>query len=281
MSNIENVKISEYPVSFPVKEKAYAFVTHDGIPFDSAVLGITYPTESYRITRKNSPLCLFEYVIEGEGEIYIDGKWQKARAGDFYILPAGTDHIYRSSEINPWKKLWVNYYSKYMKSFLEAYGIHGGIYHSEAVKDYFEELISLSKSSAYASENCFRIADRLHKIVRIAATLSKDSSDDEYGMKKLIAAYVHKRLNLDELADGLHVSKSNLIRSFKKQNGVTPYEYLINLRLETAKILLKDTKLTIKEIADKLVFFDEHYFSSVFLKKIGCRPGAYRKSFAE
>ena len=69
-----------------------------------------------------------------------------------------------------------------------------------------------------------------------------------------------------------------MIRIFKKIYGVTPYEYLIELRLQTAKILLKDTNLTIKEIADKLVFFDEHYFSSIFLKKVGVRPGVYRKS---
>ena len=278
MSNIKNVEFSEYPVSFPVKEKAYALVTHDGIPFSSAALGITYPTANYRICRRNSNICLFEYILEGEGEVLINGKWQRAAAGDFYVLPSGTDHIYRSSEADPWKKLWVNYYSDYMPAFLEAYGIRGGIFQSESVKDYFEELINLTKSSGGESETAFRIADRLHKIVRIAAMLNKNAQDDEYGMRRLLASYVHKKLNLDELAEELHMSKSNMIRIFKKAYGVTPYEYLIEQRLETAKILLKDTKLTIKEIADKLVFFDEHYFSSIFLKKVGVRPGVYRKT---
>ena len=281
MSNMENVKMSEYPVSFPIKEKAYAFIPHDGIPFRNAVLGITNPTANYRISRPNSTICLFEYILEGEGEVWIDGRWQTASVGDFYILPAGMDQIYRSSENNPWKKLWVNYYSDYMPSFLSAYGIRGGVFHSESVRTYFEELISLTKSGGGGDETCFRIADRLHKIVRMAAMLNKNEQDDEYGMRRLISTYVHKKLNLDELAESLHMSKSNLIRIFKKKYGVTPYEYLIDLRLETAKILLKDTKLTIKEIADKLVFFDEHYFSSIFLKKIGVRPGVYRKGEAE
>lgn len=278
MSNIDNVKLSEYPVSFPVKEKAYALLTHDGIPFRSAALGITYPTANYRINRTNSQICLFEYIIEGEGEVFIDGEWQRAAAGDFYILPSGIDHIYRSSESNPWKKLWVNYYADYMPSFLAAYGIGGGIFHSEAVKGYFEELINLTKTGVGDTETAFRVADRVHKIVRIAAMLNKNAQDDEYGMRRLLSTYVHRKLNLDELAELLHMSKSNMIRIFKKIYGVTPYEYLIELRLQTAKILLKDTNLTIKEIADKLVFFDEHYFSSIFLKKVGVRPGVYRKS---
>ena len=277
MSNIENVKFSEYPVSYPVKEKAYALITHDGIPFSSAALGITYPTANYSINRRNSPLCLFEYILEGEGEIFIDGEWRHAAAGDFYILPSGIDHIYRSSEQNPWKKLWINYYSDYMENFLAAYGIRGGVYHSESVQGYFEELINLTKTGGGEAETAFRVADRLHKIIRIAAMLNKNAVDDEYGMRRLLSTYVHKKLNLDELAEGLHMSKSNMIRIFKKRYGVTPYEYLIELRMETAKILLRDTKLTIREISDKLVFFDEHYFSSIFLKKTGLRPGVYRK----
>jgi transcriptional regulator GlxA family with amidase domain len=97
-------------------------------------------------------------------------------------------------------------------------------------------------------------------------------------MRRILASYVHKKLNLDELAESLHMSKSNIIRIFKKKYNVTPYEYVISLRIETAKILLRDTKLSIREIADKLVFFDEHYFSSLFLKKVGVRPGIYRNT---
>lgn len=276
MSNLENVKPSEYPVSFPIKEKAYAFVPHDGIPFKSAALGITYPASNYSIRRTNSNICLFEYILEGEGEVLINGEWKKAAAGDFYIMSSGIDHIYRSSECDPWKKLWINYSSDYMPSFLHSYGIESGIFHSEAVKVYFEELIDLPKSDGLSEEIYFRIADRLHKIVRAAAMLKSNDSDDEYGMRRMLSGYVHKKLNLDELAEELHMSKSNVIRIFKKKYNVTPYEYVINLRLETAKILLRETKLSMREIADKLVFFDEHYFSSLFLKKVGVRPGVYR-----
>lgn len=281
MSNIENIEVSEYPVFYPVKEKAYAFVPHNAIPFKSAALGITNPSPNYHIRRANSGICLFEYVLEGEGEVKIDGVWRRVGAGDFYIMSSGIDHEYRSSQTDPWKKLWVNYSSDYMSAFLRSYGIECGIFHSESVRLYFEELISLPKSDGLTEDTYFRIADRLHKIIRAAAMLNNDASDDEYGMRKSLSGYVHKKLNLDAFAAELHMSKSNVIRIFKKRYGVTPYEYVINMRLENAKILLRETKLSIKEIADKLVFFDEHYFSSLFLKKIGVRPGAYRNSGAD
>lgn len=278
MSNIENIEVAEYPVTYPIKEKAYAFVPHNGIPFKSAALGITNPTANYSINRLNSGICLFEYVLEGEGEVLIGGKWKRVTAGDFYIMSAGIDHVYRSLESNPWKKLWINYSSDYMPAFLHSYGIESGVFHSESVRVYFEELIELPKSDDLSEQTYFRIADRLHKIIRMAAMLNSNATDDEYGMRRILASYVHKKLNLDELAESLHMSKSNIIRIFKKKYNVTPYEYVISLRIETAKILLRDTKLSIREIADKLVFFDEHYFSSLFLKKVGVRPGIYRNT---
>ena len=63
MSNIDNIEFSEYPVSFPVKEKAYALVTHDGVPFKNAA---TYQIHIFKLKslsrvngHKNHPIRTF------------------------------------------------------------------------------------------------------------------------------------------------------------------------------------------------------------------------------
>ena len=87
---------------------------------------------------------------------------------------------------------------------------------------------------------------------------------------------MYEKLNLNVLAARLHLSKSNMIRLFKKSFGTTPYEYLLSLKISTAKLLLKNSKMTVKDISDRLKFSDEHYFSTLFLARVGMRPRDYR-----
>ena len=278
MSNNEKIDKKEYRVKYPKKERACAIIPHNAIPFESAVIGVTYPSADYEISRsENHRVCVFEYVLSGEGEIFIDGGWQTASVGDFYILPAFKAHTYRSSHDDPWEKIWINYVSDYMPNLLKAYCVNGGVYHSDKVAHYFKELSELARSTSLDGETAFRIADLLYKIVKVAAIQNERADEDNYEMKKLISSYIYKKLNLDEFAKTLNMSKSNAIRLYKKQYGITPYEDLINLKIEAAKTLLTDTSLAIKEISEKLCIYDEHYFSTLFLSRTGVRPGIYRK----
>ena len=274
MSNITNERS---PVKFPQKERASVFITESGIPFINALIGITLPSPDYHIERaQKSPVTVFEYVVEGEGKIFLNGKWETARAGDVYILRSHEGHRYRSDSQNPWKKIWINYVSDYTSPMLDAYRLKSGIYRAGSARVYFEELLSLSESGAQSSETYYAIADTVHRIIHAIASTRDKIDSDEYKIKEALNGAVYERLNLDTLSEQLHLSKSNLIRVFKKNYGVTPYEYLLSLKISAAKLLLKDTKMTVREIADRLCISDEHYFSSLFLKKVGMRPRDYR-----
>ena len=55
----------------------------------------------------------------------------------------------------------------------------------------------------------------------------------------------------------------------------------MTLKVNTAKILLKDTKMQIREIAEKLSICDEHYFSALFKSRTGTTPREYRSGRKE
>lgn len=279
MSKSGYINRREYNVKYPKKEKAYVLIPHNGIPFESAVIGITYPSADYEIKReKNSRICVFEYVVSGEGEIYLHGKWHTVTAGDFYILPSGVSHHYRASAACPWEKIWINYVSGYMGSLLSSYGVEGGVYRAEDIKQSFDRLTDLAKESALTDGTAFEIADKLHCIVKSAALQTALDAEQDVGMRKTLASYVYKKFSLDLMAEQLIMSKSNLIRVYKKIYGTTPYNDLINMKIEAAKKLLEETSLPIKDIAERLCVYDEHYFSALFLEKTGKRPGGYRKN---
>ena len=85
---------------------------------------------------------------------------------------------------------------------------------------------------------------------------------------------------LDELVATAHMSRSNLMRIFRRATGQTPIEYLLRLRIQKAMELLRNSDLPITEIALEVGFNDSNYFSRQFRRILSESPRAYRNGAA-
>ena len=68
-----------------------------------------------------------------------------------------------------------------------------------------------------------------------------------------------------------------LTRKFKREMGISLWEYVNRKKVEMAKILLLDNSLTIQDVGSSLNFCSRSYFSEVFQKYAGCSPSSYRR----
>ena len=273
---MRNIQKEENIVKYPQREYAAAFMAKGGAPFHSAIIGITYPYPDYYMSSEIRSFDVFEYVLSGEGEILLDGVWRTASEGDVYILRSGEPHEYRANPDNPWKKIWINYTSEYMSHLLTAYGVKSGIYKSTACAPLFEELFSFAEGGEGSPLANLRISELMNRIAYRIAEWRLESRGVESRIRAELDGAVYKQISLDELSEKMHMSPSNLIRVFKKKYSVTPYEYLIGQKISAAKLLLSDTEMTVREIAERLCISDEHYFSNLFLSRTGMRPREYR-----
>ncbi|MBQ9116311.1 MAG: AraC family transcriptional regulator [Clostridia bacterium] len=66
---------------------------------------------------------------------------------------------------------------------------------------------------------------------------------------------------------------------FKRLIGVSPKEYISEMRIKNAEELLLTTSMSIKEISASLGFSNQYYFSNFFKKKKGGYPEAFRNTF--
>ena len=83
---------------------------------------------------------------------------------------------------------------------------------------------------------------------------------------------------LSEVATHLRVSGPHLSRTFRSQTGQRFTDFVRDVKVRQAEVLLKDVRLSISEIADELGYEDRRYFSRVFRSVTGITPTEYRET---
>jgi AraC family transcriptional regulator len=99
---------------------------------------------------------------------------------------------------------------------------------------------------------------------------------------RIVEAYYNKNMSetilLEKAAEQVNMSLFHFLREFKKYTSLTPHQYLIKMKIESAKELLRRTNKTIMEITYDLGFSDQSHFSRTFKRQTGVSPNGYRKS---
>lgn len=93
--------------------------------------------------------------------------------------------------------------------------------------------------------------------------------------KKYIQMNYNKDISLDEIAAHISMSSYYFSRIFSKFEGITYKDYLIKLRMEKAKQLLKEGKKSIKQISREVGYLDQNYFSKSFKKYFNKSPSDF------
>lgn len=252
--------------------------TKDLIRF--SLCGTTFPDKGYKINRPKSYTACIEYIEDGTGTVHIDGKTFNPVAGDSYFLMTGKDQHYFSDAEKPWKKHFINISGKLLETLAEGYGISDVSYFEglDLSAELFEIIELAKKQYDDCTEELILILNRIflkmHNHIKTA--------DNPFGvaseMKDFLNTQITSKFRIDLLCKHISKSESQTIRIFKNAYGITPYTYILDKKISLAKKLLADTNLSVKQIADKLCFADEYYFSNLFKSKAGVTPSSYRKN---
>ena len=99
---------------------------------------------------------------------------------------------------------------------------------------------------------------------------------------KDVLSFIHnnygKKITLQDIADSVFVSKGECCRFFKKSLKMSPYDYLINYRINESMKLLKSSSNSILDIAENVGFNNVSHYIQIFKKKTGLTPHEYRNS---
>ncbi len=250
--------------------------------FDVFISGVSYCDGTYYIKRNKSDVCVFEYIRQGQGTIIINGQQFFPKQGDVYILHKGSDHEYFSDKKNPWIKYWFNVKGELVEQLVSVYGLQH-VYHIEncPLRKTFEKGLAIAGRKDMARQEINgKLSLVIHEIIMKAAahcrSAEPEHSEPVLRMKLLLEDRVEGKVTIKDIAAAAGRSTSQAIRIFKKEIGFTPYDFFLQKKVEAAKIYLLHTGMSIKEIALKLQFADEYYFSNFFKQKTGIAPSQYK-----
>ena len=102
-----------------------------------------------------------------------------------------------------------------------------------------------------------------------------------YRIGKYVVVHVDEKLSLESVAKGVYLNPSYVSHIFKKVTGMNFTDYMTEVKVDRAKVLLRDSKLKIYDVAATVGYSNSEYFAKTFRKKTGYAPVVYQKMLAE
>ncbi|MBZ4646171.1 MAG: two component transcriptional regulator, AraC family [Clostridia bacterium] len=120
--------------------------------------------------------------------------------------------------------------------------------------------------------------------IKIMSYISKDRQDTckllaEKAKEYAQSHYHESDITINKVCKCLHISPAYFSSIFKKETKMTFMNYLLQIRMEAAKELLRTTNMKTFEIAERVGYSEPNYFSYCFKKYLGISPTEYRNSF--
>jgi len=237
----------------------------------------------YQVTRLNYSKFLLMYVEEGRLSCQNDSRVGTASAGDLLLLDCTRPHLYFAL-------------TDARFSFIHFDGGESGalckwllsretpVIHPRKAQEYssaFDRLLDLARERHMDRETRMS-AEIYHLLMLLCSDASArgtdaDARDLADRAISYIGAHLSENLSLDSLAEMFGYSPGYFSRAFRRQTGLSPYQFITRSRLDYAGHLLDSTTLPVQEVAERAGFHDASGFCAAFKKHFGLTPTQYKK----
>ena len=243
-------------------------------------------------TLHTHPFTELFYVVDGKGEFNIQSQRFPVKASGFVIINPQVEHTELSSPDEPLEYIVLGINGLSFSNLTPvSEGGHPFSFFNlrDEQKDILRYLNAMVQEATSQQMSYELVCHNLLEILLIkilrhqhfdleVGKQSKATKDISF-IKHYLETYYHESIQLEDLASMTHLSRFYISHSFKKEIGMSPMEYLIDIRIKESKILLRTTNYSISQVADIVGFTTPTYFSKQFRKSTGISPTDYREQF--
>lgn len=274
----------------------YSFTAHVNAGRGRSELTVLFsgegqPFRGHRVGPAVHPYILIHTVKDGSGTFEWKGQHYKCSKGDTFVIFPGELFSYQADPEHPWQYMWVAFRGHLGEALLQELGItrdrpvvRGGSFRRTAF--FYRRLLqSLQRTESperadLESSGWLRLL--LHELGAAGRESGQEHTAFANSAERQVNQAVHwlsvqyaQPVSIDQLAKSLGYHRTHLSKIFKKQMGVSPMQFLMQVRLDQAKSLLQ-SHLTVEQVASSVGFADPLYFSKQFRKRFGESPTQYR-----
>jgi len=256
-------------------------------PLSMSACGSGYCPSSLKFFQGIRQEHTLHYIVSGKGWYEINDKRYELGKGDIFAIFPDVLVKFCVNENESWLFYWVNFYGTKATEYCIKSGISPDNPVIHNADDSFCKILDqcldivIDKNCFYSQ---FQLTACLYNCLAVIENsthteIPKESTQKRY-LSTAISYMEHhywEQIQISSLAKYLGIEKSYLYRIFKKETGLSPIEYLIKLRIEKAKHLIRQG-YSFHETASSVGIHDIFYFSKIFTKETGCSPSKFRAS---
>ncbi len=227
----------------------------------------------HRIDKRVINESVLVYCVNGGGCLTVNGVAVDVNAGDVFYCPPESEHGYCCAP-SGWEIWWVHFGGSQFNTLCQLAGLHRNPSLSlgivPGILKLFANLLDIltAVDEAAALDANQILHNLLVEILKRSAPQKK--------LSKFNSLPWETCSSLDELARNAGYSKYHFCRLFKQEMGLSPWQFVIERKIECARELLLSSMLSIKEISSKLGFNNPDYFAKIFARRTGVTPHIYR-----
>lgn len=242
--------------------------------------GHYYCTDRYFMRRDTYPPLLLIYVRIGILRVFYRGKDYRAHQGDVVLLDCQEPHYYQAED--GLEFLYIHFDGSnahdIVQYILENEGPLIQLHTNQQIGNELYQMVAFYEKDGV--ETPFQSSLRIHRLLTLLTIPNRVAVHEQDPIDKAvryIRSHIGKNITLKELADVAQLSPYYFAHCFKERTGYAPIEYVINSKLDQAKIMLIHSTESVESIAFSLGYSSSNSLISLFLKRIGMTPHVYRK----
>ncbi|MDF2834625.1 MAG: transcriptional regulator, AraC family [Paenibacillus sp.] len=260
-------------------------------PLHVLFAGESQTKSGHRLGPKVYGFYLMHLVLSGKGAFTSNGNRHDLGPGDTFLIQPEELVSYESDSEDPWRYRWIAFSGTMAGGLVQEAGFGEGS-PVLSLKDYRKASVYFRNvyltfrgarpSASVQSAGWAQLLMALYQDNRAGG--AEEGHPRRHEREEIHRQVIHylstqysHPVSIEQMSEALGYNRAYLSRTFKQKAGVSPVSFLLKLRLDKGKLLLRERpELTVEQVSASVGLQDALYFSKQFRKQFGLSPTAYR-----